>query len=309
MTEQKCGFVALVGAPNAGKSTLLNALVGQKLGIVTHKAQTTRRNVRGVWTEGDTQIIFVDTPGLLADSPTRMLETQMTKQYQTALADADAVVFVLDASLNAAKVERHAERFFSVLQNAEKKNSKKTPKIFLCLNKVDLVKPRSNMLPLMELVNGLGDFEEVFAISALKDKGLDKVHEKLKKAIPAGNFHFDEDEVTDVRSRDLAAEITREQALQLLHDEVPYDLAVETVAYKEQEDGSVRIDQNLVIQRNSQKRIVVGEGGSKIKEIGTKSRKQIMDALEQPVHLFLKVKVRPKWADNPQFLAEQGLAR
>jgi GTP-binding protein Era len=290
----RCGFVALVGAPNAGKSTLLNSLVGTKVSIVTHKAQTTRAQIRGVVTEGDGQIIFIDTPGIFA--PKRRLDRAMVDAAWTGAGDADFVALIVD-------VERGiTPELESLLEGLDKVPHDK----ILVLNKVDLIK-RENLLALSERLNGMLRFQRTFMISALTGSGVKDMLDWCLKRIPLGPWHFPEDHLTDLTIAITAAEVTREKLFLRIHDEIPYNATVETEKFTIQKDGSYRIDQVVYVTRDTHKKIVLGAGGQTIKAIGAESRKELMEIFETPVHLFLFVKVREKWGDDPERYREMGL--
>ena len=318
MTETSCGFVALIGAPNAGKSTLINALVGSKVSVVSRKAQTTRSTVRGIVIEGAAQIVFVDTPGLFA--PKRRLDRAMAASAWGAAADADVLALLIDARQEihgAAKGDRDAQKatpsaapaLAPVSEQTEKilrtLSESKTPKV-LVLNKIDLV-DRTALLALAEKLNAALKFEETFMISAMTGDGLEQLRARLGRMMPPGPWLYPEDQITDAPIRALAAEITREKLFERLHDELPYQATVETDSWKELPDGSVRIEQTIFVSRDSHKKIVLGEGGRTIKAIGTAARKEIAEANDGPVHLFLFVKVRANWLDDPERYRAMGL--
>ena len=297
MTENPnttCGFVALIGAPNAGKSTLLNALVGAKVSIVSRKVQTTRALVRGIALEGDAQIIFVDTPGIFR--PKRRLDRAMVTSAWGGAGDADAIALLIDARKG---IDEEAEAILSKLPEL------KAPKI-LVLNKIDTIEPE-RLLGLAALLNEKIPFVETFMISALKGHGVPKLREKLAAMMKPGPWLYPEDQVSDAPLRALAAEITREKIFERLHDELPYQSTVETEQWKDMPDGSARVEQTIYVMREGHKKIVIGEGGRTIKSIGSAARKEIMEAAEQKVHLFLFVKVRENWADDPERYREMGL--
>jgi GTP-binding protein Era len=298
MTEQqaatRCGFVALIGAPNAGKSTLLNQLVGAKVSIVSRKVQTTRSLVRGIALEGATQIVFVDTPGIFA--PKRRLDRAMVTSAWGGAGDADAVALLIDARKG---VDDEVEAILARLPQL------RAPKI-LALNKIDLIE-HERLLGLAADLNARLPFAETFMISALKGHGVAKFREKLASLMPPGPWLYPEDQISDAPLRALAAEITREKLFERLHDELPYQSTVETELWKDQPDGSARVEQTIYVTREGQKKIVIGEGGKTIKSIGSAARKEIMEAAEQKVHLFLFVKVRENWGDDPERYREMGL--
>jgi GTP-binding protein Era len=293
-TATRCGFVALIGAPNAGKSTLMNALVGAKVSIVSRKVQTTRALVRGIAIEGDAQIIFVDTPGIF--QPTRRLDRAMVTTAWSGAGDADAVALLVDAGRG---VTQEVEAILSRLHDL------RAPKI-LVLNKIDLV-PRETLLALAQEINARLAFRDTFMISALNHDGTDRLRQQLAAMMKPGPWLYPEDQVSDAPLRMLAAEITREKLFTRLHDELPYQSTVETDQWKTLSDGSARIEQTIYVARDSQKKIVIGEGGRTIKAISQAARKEIAEAAEQKVHLFLFVKVRSNWADDPERYREMGL--
>jgi GTP-binding protein Era len=290
----RCGFVALIGAPNAGKSTLLNQLVGAKVSIVSRKVQTTRALVRGIALEGPAQIIFVDTPGIFA--PKRRLDRAMVTSAWGGAGDADAVALLIDARKG---VDEEVEAILAKLPQL------RSPKI-LVLNKIDTIE-HEKLLGLAAGLNARLPFAETFMISALKGHGVGKFKEKLADFMPAGPWLYPEDQISDAPLRALAAEITREKLFERLHDELPYQSTVETELWKDQPDGSARVEQTIYVTREGQKKIVIGEGGKTIKSIGSAARKEIMEAAEQKVHLFLFVKVRENWGDDPERYREMGL--
>ena len=292
--DTRCGFIALVGAPNAGKSTLLNSLVGTKVSIVTHKAQTTRAQIRGVVTEGTGQVVFIDTPGIFA--PKRRLDRAMVEAAWGGAGDADLVAFILD-------VERGITTEIETLIEGLAKVPH--PKV-LVLNKIDLI-PREKLLALSERLNAALDFESTFMISALAGDGVKDFLDWCLKRIPLGPWHFPEDHLTDLTLALTAAEVTREKLFLRIHDEIPYNATVETERFTVQKDGSYRIDQVIYVTRDTHKKIVLGAGGRAIKTIGAESRAELMAMYEVPVHLFLFVKVREKWGDDPERYREMGL--
>ena len=290
----RCGFVAVLGAPNAGKSTLVNRLVGTKVSIVSRKVQTTRSIVRGIAMAGRSQIIFVDTPGIFA--PRRRLDRAMVETAWSGARDADLIVLMIDASRGfVSEVTDLLERLADVPH----------PKI-LVLNKVDLVK-REELLALAEQANAMVSFTDTFMVSATSGDGLDVFLAHLAASVPAGPWLYPEDEVTDVPLRQLAAEITREKLFERIHQELPYQATVETERWTDQKDGSAKVEQTIYVTRDSHKKIVLGAGGQTIKSIGADARKELMDIFEVPVHLFLFVKVREKWGDDPERYREMGL--
>lgn len=297
MTEPentRCGFIALVGAPNAGKSTLLNALVGTKVSIVTHKAQTTRSQIRGVVTEGEAQIVFIDTPGIFA--PKRRLDRAMVGAAWTGAGDADIVALIVDAERG---ITAEVEALLAGL------DAVRHPRV-LVLNKIDLIE-REKLLGLSATLNEKLRFEATFMISALQGSGVEDFLDWAAKRIPLGPWHFPEDQLTDLTLAITAAEVTREKLFLRIHEEIPYNATVETEKFTIQKDGSYRIDQVIYVTRDTHKKIVLGAGGQTIKAIGAESRKELMEIFEVPVHLFLFVKVREKWADDPERYREMGL--
>jgi GTP-binding protein Era len=297
MTERqnmRCGFVALVGAPNAGKSTLLNALVGSKVSIVSPKVQTTRNLVRGIAIKDKTQIVFVDTPGIFA--PKRRLDRAMVTAALTGAADADLAALLIDAKKG---LDDEARAIIERLKEMPQ------PKI-LILNKIDLVK-RDTLLALTQAANELIPFERTFMISAMKQDGVPDLLSYFAERLPAGPWHYPEDEITDIPLRQMAAEITREKLFLRLQQELPYQSTVETDSWKELRDRSVRIEQSIFVERESQRKIVLGEGGQMIKSISMEARRDIERAIEQKVHLFLHVKVREGWENDPERYRAQNL--
>ena len=290
----RSGFVALIGAPNAGKSTLLNRLVGAKVSIVSHKVQTTRAIVRGIATHGSAQIVFVDTPGIF--KPRRRLDEAMVTTAWGGARDADIVCFLVDAERG---IRGDAEAILGNLAGVRQ------PKV-LILNKVDRVK-RETLLGLAAAANDEVGFERTFMISALDGSGCDDLLDYLAAALPEGPWYYPEDQISDLPMRQLAAEITREKLFLRLHQELPYSSHVETEKWEEQKNGSVRIQQIIYVERDSQKKIVIGHKGETLRSIGEASRKEIGEILEQTVHLFLFVKVRENWGDDPERYREMGL--
>ena len=290
----RCGFVALIGAPNAGKSTLLNALVGTKVSIVTRKVQTTRTLVRGIAMEGRSQIVFVDTPGIFA--PRRRLDRAMVTAAWSGAGDADVVALLIDARKGLDDDNR------SILDKLAEVGRRR----MLILNKIDTVESEA-LLGLAAACNAPVAFDETFMISALRGHGLGKLREVLAAAVPAGPWLYPEDQVAEAPLRAFAAEITREKIFDRLHDELPYQTTVETDSWTEQKDGSVRIEQTVFVTREGHRKIVLGEGGRTIKSIGTAARADIAEAADAKVHLFLFVKVRENWGDDPERYREMGL--
>ena len=297
MTEQKqqhCGLVAVIGAPNAGKSTLVNALVGQKVAITSAKAQTTRARMLGIALDGDTQMILVDTPGIFA--PKRRLDRAMVSAAWEGAEAADAVLLMVDP----VKQRRHElEPLLEALANRPERK-------ILVLNKVDIAK-KEPLLALAQDLTGKVDFTEVFFISALTGDGVPELKTALAAMMPAGPWHYPEDQVSDASERLLATEITREQLYRQLHEELPYDSAVRPEKYIQRADGSVEIHQQIVVGRANQRAIVLGKGGIRIKAIGEAARKELSEVLGVKVHLFLHVKVEENWADSREIFEEIGL--
>jgi len=293
-TATRCGFVALIGAPNVGKSTLVNALVGSKVTIVSRKVQTTRALIRGIVIEDNAQIILVDTPGIFL--PKRRLDRAMVSTAWSGAYDADLVCVLLDAK---AGIDEEADAILTKLATVAH------PKI-LVLNKIDLI-PREKLLALAQAANERMKFEHTFMISALSGDGVADLRKTLAKSVPPGPFHYPEDQMSDAPLRHLAAEITREKIYRQLHQELPYQSTVETDTWTERNDKSVRIEQTIFVERESQRKIVLGKGGATIKSIGADSRKEIAEILGVPVHLFLFVKVRENWGDDPDRYREMGL--
>ncbi len=293
-SDRHCGFVAVIGAPNAGKSTLVNALVGQKVAIVSAKAQTTRARLMGIALEGETQMVLVDTPGIFA--PRRRLDRAMVSAAWDGTEAADAVLLVVDP----VKQRRHElEPLLEALtQRPERK--------ILVLNKVDVAK-KEPLLVLAEELTGKVDFAEVFFVSAQTGDGVAEMKQALAAMMPKGDWVYPEDQVSDASERLLACEITREQLYLQLHEELPYDSAVRPESYTERKDGSVEIHQQIVVGRDTQRAIVLGKGGSRIKAIGEAARKELSDLLGVKVHLFLHVKVEENWADSREIFEEIGL--
>ena len=290
----RCGFIALIGAPNAGKSTLINALVGSKVAIVTPKVQTTRALLRGIAMEGQSQLVLIDTPGIFA--PKRRLDRAMVTTAWTGAHDADIVALPIDAKKG---IDDEVE---ALLRRAGEVSR---PKI-LVLNKVDLV-DKERLLALTQTANTRDKFESVFMISALSGDGVADVRKWLAAHVPEGPWHYPADEVSDAPQRQLAAETTREKLYLKLHQELPYQSTVETETWTERKDGSVRIEQTIYVERESQRKIVLGKSGQTIKAIGEASRRELSEILGQKVHLFLFVKVRESWGDDPERYRQMGL--
>jgi GTP-binding protein Era len=293
-SSSKAGFVAVIGAPNAGKSTLVNALVGQKVAIVSPKAQTTRSRLMGISIHGRTQILLVDTPGIF--KPRRRLDRAMVAAAWTGAQDADLVLLVIDV---AADVTGEVERIAASL-------SERDNPLFLALNKIDLVK-KSKLLALSSDLTARLNPEKVFMISAAQGDGVADLHEALADAMHEGPWLYPEDEVSDATDRMIAAELTREQIVNQLHQELPYATAVEIETWEDRPDGSTAIRQQILVERDSQKAIVIGKGGRRLKAIGAAARAEIAEHLGRPVHLFLHVKVNPRWDEDRELYREIGL--
>ena len=293
-TEARCGFVALVGAPNAGKSTLMNQLVGSKISIVTHKVQTTRSIVRGIAMHNQAQIVFVDTPGIF--NPRRRLDEAMVSTAWGSARDADICVLLVDAERGVTEdIEKIIETLGSV-----------SVPVVLLINKIDTIK-RDSLLSLSHKLNDLAAFEATFMVSALNGDGCDQFMDYIADHLPTGPYMYPQDQLSDLPMRMLASEITREKIYLRLHQEIPYAAHVETESWEEMKDGSAKVNQVIYVQRQSQKKIVIGKGGSTIKAISTAARKEISEAAEQTVHLFLFVKVRENWGDDPDRYLQMGL--
>ena len=294
MNEQKCGLVAIVGAPNAGKSTLVNALVGQKVAIVSPKAQTTRVRLMGVAIEGETQLLLVDTPGIF--EPKRRLDRAMVAAAWGGAEGADLLALVVDAKGGlGAKVTDIAE---SLKDRPEPKH--------LILNKVDLA-DKAKLLLHAERLNALVPFVETWFVSAQTGDGLPELKRAFADHMPIGPWHYPEDQVSDATERSMAAEVTREQIYLQLHAELPYASTVETESYAERQDGSVEIHQQILVERPTQRAIILGKGGARIREIGARARAQLTSLMERPVHLYLHVKVKPGWDEDRQVFRDIGL--
>jgi GTPase len=292
--ETRCGFIAVIGAPNAGKSTLVNALVGAKVSIVSHKVQTTRMPLRGIAIAGASQLVFIDTPGIFA--PRRRLDRAMVEAAWGGAGDADVVVLLIDAAKG---VDEDVERILAKLEG------RRAPNI-LALNKVDRVK-KERLLELAQACNARLPFAHTFMISALTGDGLADLKAHLARSVALGPWHYPADEVSDAPLRVMAAEITREKIYERLHDELPYEATVETTAWLEKAKA-VRIEQTIFVERGSQKAIVLGHGGRTIKQLSMQARQELAQILEKPVHLFLFVKVRENWGDDPERYRDMGLA-
>ena len=294
MTEKRFGFIAVIGPPNAGKSTLSNALVGQKVAIVTHKAQTTRARLRAVVMHDTSQVVLVDTPGIF--SGVKKLDKAMVQEAWSGAEEADAVLVVLDASRS---LPAETDLVLAGVKDISKP-------VILVLNKVDAVK-REKLLELTQQLNEAARFADTFMVSALKGTGLIELKNHLAALVPEGPWHYPEDMAADVPSLLLAAEVTREKLFLRLHQELPYALTVETESWKRQKDGSVRLEQVIFVRRDSQKAIVLGKRGQSIREIGSQARLEMEDVFGHKVHLFLFVKVRDNWIDDPERYRMMGI--
>ncbi len=292
--DMRCGFVAVIGAPNAGKSTLVNLMIGSKVSIVSHKVQTTRSTLRGIAIEGNAQIVFIDTPGIFL--PKRRLDRAMVDRAWSGAGDADLVLLLVDARKGIDEEVRKIAKGLSGLQQD----------VVLVLNKIDLV-ARDSLLQLTNDLNELHAFSETFMISALKGDGVDDLRSFLAEKCAPGHWHFPADQISDAPKYYIAAEITREKLYHRLHDELPYASTVETESWVDQKDGSIRIEQVVFVMRDSQKPIVIGKNGQTIKDIGSQARAELSEILDCKVHLFLFVKVRGKWGDDPARYKAMGL--
>ena len=292
--QTRCGYVALIGAPNSGKSTLLNRLVGRKLAIVTPKAQTTRTRLLGIAIEGATQIIYVDTPGIFA--PRRRLDRAMVAAAWSGAEDADEALLLVDACRG---IDEDTRRILDRLAERGRRS-------ILVLNKIDRVR-RDSLLGLADRLSREGRFDPIFMISALTGDGVEDVKRHLAASLPPGPWLFPEDQLSDAPERLIAAEVTREQVFLQLHDELPYASTVETEEWQDRPDGSVRIEQVIYVQRPGQRAIVLGEAGQRIKAIGARARAELEPMLERRVHLFLFVKVRENWVEDRERFDALGL--
>lgn len=291
----RCGFIAIIGAPNAGKSTLVNTMVGAKVTIVSHKVQTTRAPVRGIAIVGQSQLVFMDTPGIFR--PKRRLDRAMVEAAWGGAGDADIVALIVDAVKG---IDEDVERILEKLKGIYKEP-------ILIINKVDKIQDKANLLALTAKLTEAVAFSEVFMISALNAGGVDALKTYLAKTVPEGPWHFPEDEISDAPLRMLAAEITREKIYNRLHQELPYAITVETTDWKTLRNKSARIEQTIFVERDSQKKIVLGKQGGTIKQISSEARQEISGIIDQPVHLFLFVKVREGWEGDPERYREMGL--
>lgn len=294
LAQRRCGVVALIGAPNAGKSTLINRLVGAKVAIVTHKVQTTRSRLRAIAVVGNSQLILVDTPGIF--EPKRRLDRAMVDAAWSGASDADIAVVIIDAAKRAVEDEELVLSRLGQLSG---------PRV-LVLNKIDHAR-KDGLLALADELTSRAEFDAVFMVSALTGDGVSALREYLAASVPEGPWLYPEDQLTDAPLRSAAAEITREKLFRRLHQELPYASTVETADWKERSDGSVRIEQTVYVERESQRKIVLGKGGQTIKQISTEARRDIAEMLGVAVHLFLFVKVRANWTDDPERYQEMGL--
>lgn len=294
--QTRCGFIALIGAPNAGKSTLMNRMIGAKVSIVTPKAQTTRSRVTGVVTEGDAQLVFIDVPGVFRAK--QRFEKAMVQCAWAGADEADVTLFMFDSKRQPNEETEEA---------LERLSGRKKP-LYLVLNKVDTLSDKKALLPLIAWFQARAEFTEIFMLSALRGDGVPELKENLAKSVPQGPWLYPEDQLTDLPKRLLTAEITREKCFLLLQQELPYSLMVETESYEERDDGSVKINQTIIVQNERQKMIVLGAKGAMLKSIGERARKEIERTFEERCHLFLFVKVRENWKDKPEHYAALGLS-
>jgi GTPase len=294
--ETRCGFIAVIGSPNAGKSTLVNQIVGSKVTIVSHKVQTTRAPIRGIAMHGRSQLIFIDTPGIF--QPKRRLDRAMVDAAWGGVSDADVTALMVDS------VRGFDEDVAAIVERLKDTHGKK----LLILNKVDLLEHKDRLLLLVKELSATVTFERVFMISALDGSGVKDLTAYLAGAVPLGPYHYPEDEISDLPMRMLAAEITREKIFHRLHDELPYHITVETTEWKTLKGGAARIEQTIYVERDSQKKIVLGKDGATIKQISMESRLELAKLFDHPVHLFMFVKVRDNWSNDPERYREMGLS-
>jgi len=308
--DQKCGFVAVIGAPNAGKSTLVNAMVGAKVSIVTHKVQTTRARVRGVAMVDDTQIVFIDTPGIFA--PKRRLDRSMVSAAWEGTQGTDVTLLMVDAPAylgsDNVKSKPQAKRARIDTDAIIAKLKKSETQVVLVINKIDLI-PRQRLLAMISDLDAHGVFSETFIVSAENGDGLQVLREFLTSKMPVQPWHYPPDQLSDITDRLMAAEITREKLYLRLHDELPYDATVETESWTRTKKKELRVDQIVYVARETQKGIVVGKGGQTLKSIGAAAREELSELLGEPVHLFVHVKVRENWAEEAARYREMGLDR
>jgi GTP-binding protein Era len=297
MTETKCGYVALIGEPNAGKSTLMNYMVGAKISIVTHKVQTTRARIRGITIENDTQLIFVDTPGLFQTR--RNLDKAMVAAAWSGAADGDVVVLLVEA-------HRGVTKGVEMILEGLSKRLRTKQKVVLAINKIDMVKSEK-LLTLTQQINAMFDFDETFMVSAEKGFGVKELRAYFAANIPKGPWLYPEDQIADVPMRMIAAETTREKLMLRLHQELPYFLTVETTDWEQKKDGTVRIEQVVYVIRERHKGIALGPKGQTIKAVSIAARTELKNLVGAEVHLFIQVKVRPKWENEAERFTEMGL--
>ena len=293
--DRRCGFIAIIGAPNAGKSTLVNQIVGTKVSIVSHKVQTTRTQIRGIAIAGKSQLIFIDTPGIF--EPKRRLDRAMVKAAWTGAGEGDVVAFVVDAARG---LDEDVERILDRIGQARGKR-------LLILNKIDRLTEKDRLLALTQEITKRQGFDKIFMIAALGGDGVADLTKYLADTVPLGPWHYPEDEISDLPQRMLAAEMTREKIFNRLHDELPYAITVETQSWKKLRNGGVRIEQTIFVERESQRKIVLGKAGGTVKQISMESRKELADLLGHNVDLFLFVKVRDNWGNDPERYREIGL--
>ncbi len=294
-STQRCGFIAVIGAPNAGKSTLVNRIVGAKVSIVSHKVQTTRMQIRGIAIHDQSQLVFIDTPGIF--EPKRRLDRAMVKAAWTGAGEGDIVALVVDAARG---LDEDVERILERLGQARGKR-------LLILNKIDRLEDKEQLLALTQLITKKQGFDKIFMIAALGGDGVDDLKKFLADNVPAGPWHYPADEISDLPVRMLAAEITREKIFHRLHDELPYAITVETLSWKKLRNGGVRVEQTIFVERESQRKIVLGKAGATIKQISMEARKELSHLIEQKVDLFLFVKIRENWGNDPERYREIGL--
>ncbi len=293
--EKRCGFIAIIGVPNAGKSTLVNQLVGAKVTIVSRKVQTTRMPVRGIAIVGNSQLVFIDTPGIF--QPRRRLDRAMVHAAWSRAGAADVIAVLIDAAKGLDE---------DVARILDKVGGHGALRL-LILNKVDRVTEKAKLLALIDAISQKVTFDRVLLISALTGDGVEEVRRYLAETVPTGPWHYPDDEITDLPMRLLAAEITRERIFDKLHEELPYAITVETTSWQERKDGSVRIEQTIFVERDSQRAIVLGQGGQSVKQMSMAARRELIEILQRPVHLFLFVKVRENWGNDPERYREMGL--
>ena len=294
-TDKRCGFIAVIGAPNAGKSTLVNRIVGTKVSIVSHKVQTTRMQIRGIAIAGVSQLVFIDTPGIF--EPKRRMDRAMVQAAWTGAGEGDIVALVVDAARG---LDEDVERILERLGQARGKR-------LLILNKIDRLDDKEKLLALTTEITKRQGFDRIFMIAALGGDGVADLTRYLADTVPPGPWHYPEDEISDMPNRMLAAEITREKIFHRLHDELPYHITVETQSWKKLRTGGVRVEQTIFVERESQRKIVLGKGGATVKQISMEARKELAQLLEHKVDLFVFVKVRDNWGNDPERYREIGL--